>query len=103
MFDPNPVKTPARQTSTDQVEPGLQFSDDDEGGAGRLRRKSNRSTEVTQVKQFLVMKWVEGLNQMAGMIALPGLFTLEAAQQLVKQATDNEPEAMYMIQEVGAA
>ncbi len=55
------------------------------------------------MKQFLVMKWVEGLNQMAGMIALPGLFTLEAAQQLVNDARDNEPNATFMIQDVGTA
>jgi hypothetical protein len=55
------------------------------------------------LKQFLVMKMVEGLNQMAGMIALPGLYTLEAAQQFVKDALAAEPEASYLIQEVGTA
>jgi hypothetical protein len=55
------------------------------------------------VKQYLVMKMVEGLNQMAGLVALPGLFTLEAAQQFVKDALANEPQASYVIQEVGAA
>lgn len=55
------------------------------------------------MKQFLVMKMVEGLNQMAGMIALPGLYTLEAAQQLVKDAVTHEPGSTYVIQEVGAA
>lgn len=49
------------------------------------------------------MKMVEGLNQMAGMIALPGLYTLDAAQELVKDATAHEPNSMYVIQEVGAA
>jgi hypothetical protein len=58
---------------------------------------------VTQVKQFLVMKMVEGLNQMAGMMALPGLYTLEAAQRLVSEAAANEPGSQYLIQEVGAA
>ena len=55
------------------------------------------------MKQFLVMKMVEGLNQMAGMIALPGLYTLEAAQQLVKDATAHEPGSNFLIQEVGTA
>jgi hypothetical protein len=55
------------------------------------------------VKQFLVMKMVNGLNQMAGMIAMPGLYTLEAAQQLVKDAVTQEPGSIYMIQEVGTA
>ena len=55
------------------------------------------------MKQFLVMKMVQGLNQMAGMIALPGLYTLDAAQQLVAAARADEPNSMYVIQEVGAA
>jgi hypothetical protein len=49
------------------------------------------------------MKMVEGLNQMAGMIALPGLYTLEAAQQFVSEAAASEPNSHYLIQEVGAA
>jgi hypothetical protein len=49
------------------------------------------------------MKMVEGLNQMAGLIALPGLFTLEAAQQFVKDATEREPQSSFLIQEVGTA
>ncbi|HEX2327620.1 MAG TPA: hypothetical protein VHN74_02770 [Candidatus Angelobacter sp.] len=55
------------------------------------------------MKKFLVMKAVEGLGQIAGMIALPGLYTLDAAQELVKSALESEPEANYLIQEVGAA
>jgi hypothetical protein len=55
------------------------------------------------VRQFLVMKMVEGLNQVAGFMALPGFYTLEAAQNFVNNAHDNEPGAMYMIQAVGAA
>ena len=56
-----------------------------------------------KVKQFLVMKMVEGLNQMAGLVALPGLFTLDAAQQFVQDAMAREPESNFLIQEVGAA
>jgi hypothetical protein len=55
------------------------------------------------VKQFLVMKMVQSLNQMAGMIALPGLYSLDAAQRLVSEAAANEPESRFLIQEVGAA
>ena len=55
------------------------------------------------MKQFLVVKVAEGLNQMANFIALPGLYTLEAAQQLINQAMAVEPESTFMIQEVGAA
>jgi hypothetical protein len=58
---------------------------------------------VIEVKQFLVMRMIQGLNQMAGMVALPGLYTLEAAQQFVKNAMADEPNSMYVIQEVGAA
>jgi hypothetical protein len=59
--------------------------------------------EVTQVKQYLVMKMVEGLDKVAGLMALPGLYTLEAAQQLVSKAAEAEPGSNYLIQEVGAA
>ncbi|HET9181886.1 MAG TPA: hypothetical protein VFP59_07120 [Candidatus Angelobacter sp.] len=55
------------------------------------------------MKQFLVMKIVQGLNQMAGMIAMPGLYTLDAAQQLVSAARADEPNSTFVIQEVGAA
>jgi hypothetical protein len=55
------------------------------------------------VKQFLVMKMVESLDKVAGMMALPGFYTLEAAQQFVKEASASEPGSMYYIQEVGAA
>ena len=69
---------------------------------GRLLHR-NFNTEVTHVKQFLVMKMVEGLNHVAGFMALPGFYTLEAAQDFVSDARDHEPGAMYMIQEVGTA
>ncbi len=55
------------------------------------------------MKQFLVMKMVQGLNQMAGMVALPGLYTLDAAEEFVNNAMAHEPNSMYVIQEVGAA
>lgn len=55
------------------------------------------------MKQYLIMKMVEGLNQVAGMIALPGLYTLEAAQQFICQAMTSEPESKFLIQEVGTA
>lgn len=55
------------------------------------------------MKQYLVMKMVEGLDRVAGLMALPGLYTLEAAQQFVCKAVEAEPESTYLIQEVGAA
>ena len=55
------------------------------------------------MKQYLVMKMVEGLDKVAGFMALPGLYTLEAAQALIDRALTTEPGAHFMIQEVGAA
>ena len=55
------------------------------------------------MKQYLVVKVAQGLNQVAGFIALPGLYTLEAAQQFIRQAMDDEPESRFLIQEVGTA
>ncbi len=55
------------------------------------------------VKQFLVVRIAESLNQVANLVALPGLFSLEAAQQFIKQAAKNEPESRFLIQEVGTA
>jgi hypothetical protein len=59
--------------------------------------------ELTQVKQYLVIKLVESFDKVASLMALPGLYTLEAAQQLVTQAVTSEPGASFVIQEVGAA
>lgn len=43
------------------------------------------------MKQYLIVKAAEGLNQMANWIALPGLYTLETAQQFVRQAMAVDP------------
>jgi hypothetical protein len=56
-----------------------------------------------QLKKYLVVKMAEGWSQVVNWIVMPGLYTLEAAQQLVASATVDEPEARFMIQEVGAA
>jgi hypothetical protein len=45
---------------------------------------------------------VEGLDRVAGLIAMPGLYSLEAAQQFVLKAVAAEPGSNYVIQEVGA-
>ena len=55
------------------------------------------------MKQYLVIKSVEGLGKVAGLMALPGLYTLEAAQQFVVKALAMEPDSTYLIQEVGAS
>jgi hypothetical protein len=58
---------------------------------------------VNQVKQYLVMKMVEGLNHISGFMALPGMYTLEAAQEFIRNAVAAEPDSNFIIQEVGAA
>ena len=55
------------------------------------------------MKQYLVMKMVEGLDRVAELMAIPGFYSLEAAQQLVLKAVAAEPGSTYLIQEVGAA
>jgi len=56
------------------------------------------------LKKYLVVRVVaEGLSQVMNWIAMPGLYTLEAAQQFVDSAMAREPEAKFLIQEVGAA
>jgi len=59
--------------------------------------------EVTQVKQYLVVKMIKSLDKVAELIALPGFYSLEAAQQMVTQAVQKDPGSRYVIQEVGAA
>jgi hypothetical protein len=55
------------------------------------------------MKQYLIVKAVEGLNHVANWIALPGLYTLDAAEQFVVHATADDPGSKFVIQEVGAA
>ena len=55
------------------------------------------------MKQYLIVKAAKGLNQVANWITLPGLYTLEAAEQFVQQATEVDPKSKFLIQEVGAA
>jgi hypothetical protein len=58
---------------------------------------------VTKVKQYLVVKVNEGLTELAHWIAMPGLYTLGAAQEFVDRAMAAEPDATFLIQEVGTA
>lgn len=55
------------------------------------------------MKQYLVVKVAGGINQVVNWIAMPGLYTFEAAQQFLSQALEAEPESNFFIQEVGAA
>jgi hypothetical protein len=56
-----------------------------------------------KLKKYLVVKMAEGWSQVVNWIVMPGLYTLEAAQQFVDKAMMDEPEAQFLIQEVGAA
>jgi hypothetical protein len=55
------------------------------------------------MKTYLIVKMAEGFNQVTNWIAVPGLYTLEAAQQFVARASAADPESKFIIQEVGAA
>jgi len=55
------------------------------------------------VKQYLIVKMIESLDKVGELIALPGFYTLEAAQQMVTHALQKDPGSRYVIQEVGAA
>ena len=55
------------------------------------------------MKQYLIVRIAEGLNHMADLITLPGLYTLGAAQKFVQQVLEAEPDARLLIQEVGNA
>jgi len=55
------------------------------------------------LKQYLVVKVREGLSELANWIAMPGLYTQEAAQEIVDRLMVAEPESRFLIQEVGAA
>jgi hypothetical protein len=55
------------------------------------------------MKQYLIVKVAEGLNQVANWIAMPGLYTQDAAEQFVTRAAKADPGSRFVIQEVGAA
>ena len=54
------------------------------------------------LKKYLVVKMAEGWSHVVNWVVMPGLYTMEAAQQFVASAVADEPGARYMIQEVGA-
>ena len=55
------------------------------------------------MKQYLIVRVAEGLNQVVNWIAVPGLYTLEAAQQFIDNARASDPGTRFLVQEVGAA
>jgi hypothetical protein len=61
------------------------------------------ATKEKALKKYLVVKMAEGWSHVVNWVVMPGLYTMEAAQQFVASAVADEPGARYMIQEVGAA
>jgi hypothetical protein len=55
------------------------------------------------LKKYLVVKMAVGWSHVVNWVVMPGLYTMEAAQQFVASAVADESGARYMIQEVGAA
>lgn len=54
-------------------------------------------------KQYLVVRIAHEIGQALSLIPLPGVFSLGAAEELLRQITTAEPGSKLMIQEVGAA
>lgn len=55
------------------------------------------------MKKYLVVKLAEGWSHVVNWVVMPGLYSMEAAEQFVASAVADEPDARYLIQEVGAA
>ncbi len=69
----------------------------------RLCRLQPMRQKESLLKKYLVVKMAEGWSHVVNWVVMPGLYTMEAAQQFVDSAIADEPDARYMIQEVGAA
>jgi hypothetical protein len=68
-----------------------------------LSRLQPMRQKESLLKKYLVVKMAEGWSHVVNWVVMPGLYTMEAAQQFVDSAIADEPGARYMIQEVGAA
>ena len=55
------------------------------------------------MKQYLVVRIAKQLGSLIEMVPVAGLFPLEAAEQFVRGAVANEPESLFLIQQVGNA
>jgi hypothetical protein len=69
----------------------------------RVSRLWPMQQKETLLKKYLVVKMAEGWSHVVNWVVMPGLYTMEAAQQFVDSAVADEPGSRYMIQEVGAA
>ena len=58
---------------------------------------------IRDMKQYLVVKIAQQLGSLIELIPVAGLFPLEAAEQFVRNAVVNEPESLFLIQQVGNA
>jgi len=72
-------------------------------GEGGVEPPLAQCGEEQILKKYLVVKLAEGWSHVVNWVVMPGLYTMEAAQQFVDSAIADEPDARYMIQEVGAA
>ena len=54
-------------------------------------------------KRYLIVKIAENIGHVLSVIPLPGMFTLQAAEQVVREIITADPSERVMIQEVGAA
>ena len=61
------------------------------------------SPVLRDMKQYLVVKIAKQLGSLIEMIPVAGLFPLEAAEQFVRNAGADEPESLFLIQQVGNA
>ena len=71
-----------------------------------IRAEGNSGNELpvlNDMKQYLVVKIAKQLGSLMELIPVAGLFPLEAAEQFVKNAGANEPESLFLIQQVGNA
>jgi hypothetical protein len=56
------------------------------------------------MKQYMILKLAaESLGKALNMVPVLGLSSREAAEQAVVRLKDDDPEAMYLIREVGMA
>jgi hypothetical protein len=56
------------------------------------------------MKQYLVVRMAKQVGEsLMEVIPVAGLFPLDKAEQFVRSAERNDPEAMFLIQQVGTA
>ena len=61
------------------------------------------SPVLRDMKQYLVVKIAKQLGSLIELVPVAGLFPLEAAEQFVRNAGADDPESLFLIQQVGNA